>query len=622
MSRTEEITSHMAHTREPIHVRAKKLGIDSVTKTSLHTALEKARKLALGVQAQALRDVFGPDLDILQQPGAGESANNFFTPFLNDIFNKECNRRVICEVPFIDPAHTGESKHKRKVYMRRMQEEAVPIYTRTAFISRILRSEENIRSGRISIGRIDLERFRDADFDVGNPQGIRPADVMINTTARIIDEVLREEWKRRKLGDRGNTYEVGRYGGDEFMVAFTGNKAQVSKTEIMELVRIKLAQQHGIYKNKEGIIEERPIAFKKDEKTGKTVEWIEFPLDRSEEEKTMYREYLQRGLILNDADFEREKKKYSPSGTFNFQAYRSDYPPNGTIITYPDKVKETKEKGDYLASHYPEFALYFGLAELFDKEDSSDPKNIKRQEKLLAVIENLIFDRLLGEMIYSRHHFIKHMDRGEMGELHVFDYKNLKEKNTVMTYADADNSIKMLWSAIKMYVPETERHKMMVGRFGGAICIGVRKGEVLSESCKTQLAQITKLPFDASSSFVVPLGRAYLNLESEENKGLNSYQLLAKCEAASDRTYYKDLVQDILRENQNDPSFMIKVLSTDPNSLIQRGYQVPSKIELYSLIFGGKRKTERLQRMIDSLDPQNPLIAHIKGFLPPSPHLM
>jgi len=67
---------------------------------------------------------------------------------------------------------------------------------------------------------------------------------------------------------------------------------------------------------------------------------------------------------------------------------------------------------------------------------------------------------------------------------------------------------------------------------------------------------------------------------------------------------------------------MIKVLSTDPNSLIQRGYQVPSKIELYSLIFGGKRKTERLQRMIDSLDPQNPLIAHIKGFLPPSPHLM
>ena len=582
--------SHNERSVVPLHVRAQQLGID-ITKQGIHTVVEKSRKLIKGAYGEALRDIYGPEMDTLHAPGALEPATNLFTPLLNNLFDEGCNRDVECEVLY-------------KGRVIKMREKPERVYSRTSFISKILHDEELMNTGSISIGRVDLARFKDADFDVDNAQEIRPADVMINTAAHVIHEVLKEV---------GGKYEVGRYGGDELIIAFMGEKAQVRKEDIMKRISKRLSLRDGFYKNAEGQIETRPITFKTDEKSGNTVEWIEFPPSRSREEKEMYKEYLRRGLMLSVPDFDREQRKYTRNGIFDFTAYRQDYPEQGSVIAYPDTVRGTADKIQYLTGRYSEFSLYFGFARLFDLEDAQDTTHLKRQATLLTVVENSIFDKLLGEMIYSKAHFMKHMKRGEIGEIFVVDFKNLKEMNTARTYADADQCIRKLWEKIKEAIPEDERHKIMVGRFGGADYIGVRKGEHLKPSTQESLKNITTLTIEAQEPITVPLGHAYLNLESEGNTDMTPYDLLSQVDVASDKAYYMALAADMQQAENEDPTFMQRMASMNLEELVTRPYSDPlTKCELYALVLRGKRGAGRLAKMLQALGDTSALRPHLE----------
>ncbi len=227
---------------------------------------------------------------------------------------------------------------------------------------------------------------------------------------------------------------------------------------------------------------------------------------------------------------------------------------------------------------------------------------MKRQETLLNLVENSIFDKLLGEMIYSRSHFMEHMDKKELKTLQVFDFKFLKEMNTAMTYADADNNIKMLWSRIKEAIPDNERNKIIVSRFAGTIYVGVRKGSTLSDECQAHLNRIVTLPFGKDADYEVPLGHAFLDLEKEEGNGLASHQILNKLENASEESYDHTLVKDIQRGKGENDQFIAQMMKINIDELKKREYQSLSKIELYALALRGQRKLARIGKLIEYSD--------------------
>ena len=576
---------HEKLNKKPLHERAEPHGIHSVTKEGVRELVKKARELEYSEQGKALREIFGPLIDLLQQPKPEAGATNLFLPLLSDIFDKGSSREINCMVPY------GGKEIA-------LHEKAAPIYTRSSFIAKICETEPQINNAFLSMGRIDLKGLREADFDVGDIQDIRPADIIINTTIHTIRSVLTEVWEEEKLAN-ANSYELGRYGGDELVIAFIGEEAQKRKEHIMQTIEERLAEKRGYYKNTStGVVERRAIEFKRDDQ-GKSVEWISFPHEVNE--RIMYGEYLNRGIILSHSDFEREKKKYSVSGVFDFASYRNNYPETSTNIPYPSEVNTREEKIAYLTEKYPEFTIYFGLAHLFDVEDETGT-HIKRQDALLKIIETSIFDRLLGEMIYSRYHFTKHMRRDEFEELQVIDFKYLKEINTAMTYADADNTIKALWNEIKESIPENERSSIVISRFAGAFYIGVRKGCKLSDKCRSKLSAITTFSFKGGEEYSVPLGHASIQLENESDKRPPSSKIFDNLEEASNQRYYTALVKDILYEQDKNSEFIVQMMGVDLKELSNRPYQPLSKIELYALALRGKRGVVRVEKLIAITD--------------------
>ncbi len=280
----------------PIHTLAKQLGIPDLTKEAVKRQVKEVQILGAGEKARALKRVFGSQLDILQEPNHDAAATSLFLPLLKEVFDRGSMMDQECKV-----IHAGE--------VVTMREKAVPMLNRSSFISQVLSNKEQVESGTISLGRVDLQRFRDADFsNMKNTQGVRPADTIINITARTIRDVLREYWLEKKMDYNSDFYEVGRYGGDELIVAFMGKAAQAEKEKVMELVVKKLSTKEGYYRiGDTQWVEVMPILLKKEPGAERGVEWIYFPTEEHGE-KVMYREYLDKGLILNKEDFDREKK--------------------------------------------------------------------------------------------------------------------------------------------------------------------------------------------------------------------------------------------------------------------------------------------------------------------------
>ncbi len=574
-----------------------------ITQADLHILTEKSNDLLEKDSSQmiqnALSRIYGGELASLQQPGADASATNLFLPLLTHIFDKRTLEKVECTV-------NGTL----------ISEEATPIHTRSSFISKVL-SEKNYP---LTIARIDLKEFRNADFDVGNSNGVRPADVIINNTARAMREALKEVVSRN-MTTPDLTYEVGRYGGDEMVIAFGGGGwTQQLQDEVMNTVFRNLAEKQGYYKDADGKIEAKPIQIKKNAEhdtqgRDERVEWIEVPAD-----DFMYREYMQRGLILNNVDFAREREKYTNvQGLFKTNLYKKDFPPGSSTITYPKLIKTVNDKVDYLSKNHPEFAGYFNLAKTYDDQErfakskkpyySSQsvgvvgkirlpPPIITRQRVLLQIIENSIFDRLLGDMIYSRPHFIEHLGKREIGEMHVIDFKFLKEMNSAMTFADTDKTIKRLWKQINSAIPTEERKNVMISRFAGAIYIGVEKGKELSDTCKQQLGKITERKM--GKDYSVPLGTATMKIEDSDIR--KPHEIIEQLEAASEKSYYSRLITDITKEEEKSQNtFIEKMMSLDIKALTERPYQPLTKVELYALALRGPRKDARIAKLLETI---------------------
>jgi hypothetical protein len=347
---------------------------------------------------------------------------------------------------------------------------------------------------------------------------------------------------------------------------------------------------------------------------GSIVEWMQIP--EGGDEREVYLDFFQRGTLFNATEFSRIINKYAPTGTLDMDLYRKDYPKGLSTAAYPIGVGDSlNEKIKYIQANHPELVQAFELAKIYDAKDrkkTSKHETTIRQERLLKVVEESIFDRLLGDMIYSKSHFGEHIKKGEIDNIFIIDFKYLKELNTGMTYADADMQLKKLWGRIQDCFTTEDRKKIIISRYAGAFYIGVRAGEFLSNNGQ-HLSEIRTVDFftdNPSQQYTVPIGHARKRIHSGEQK--EYYKLIRKMEQESDRNFYFDLIGDIVEtsyKQETGDSLLSRMVQTN---VVSMGHREPStslsKEQLYALLLKGKRKVARIQKVKEHIAERTHLL--------------
>lgn len=529
----------------------------------------------------ALSRIFGPQINTFTQEGA-LPAENIMLDLFDHIFDQGTNRDTECHVRRPDGS------------IHIISEPAVPIHSRSSFITALQYGVA--KKEDIAIGMLDLARFRDADFSTFDapPQSVRSADVVANKTARAIRNALKDVWEKLNFSFENDSFEVGRYGGDEFVIALTGKNAILQRNLIMKAVREKIEQQKGFYRGADGTIDLESIQLKKVNKEGDVIEWMSPPDKDNHEARRIYLDYLGRGLLLNEEEFARVLDKYRQNGVIDMARYQLDYEKVEAKYTiYPPGIIHINDRIEHLIDEHPEFGVFFRYLDTLN----SDPgMQLQNKENLISIIENSIFDRLLGDFIYSRSHFAEHIRNGEIDRVHVVDFKFLKEINTDMTYADSDKELKLVWKKIKESIPPEQRKNIIVSRFAGAFYIGVKKGKSLDTDMLKNITSHTL--FEDESPIKVPLGTTSRRIRPHERQNAN--KLLTSIEDNSDSAYYLRLFEDIAQIQNEDPLFIERMHSVDIQSLSHRGYAPLQKHELYAHMLRGKRSEARLTKLIDA----------------------
>lgn len=538
-------------------------------------------------EKKALRRLFSSQIDMLKDPESEgvEGATSLFEGLFDHVFDAGTNRKV--ESTF--QAKNKEGKMEKVTYTS----EPVPIHSRASLINNLL--EHDAKGSSVEIGLIDLQDLRSADF-ILEGQKHNPGDVLINKAASALRSALHEAWNDAEIGILDNpklSYEVGRYGGDEFMFALIGDYTQNQKEKILATIEKHLEKQKGYYRRPEGqdyIIEEDTIRLKSNP-DGKKAKWIEIPQDTTG--KMLFHEYFERGLLLDETELTKIKNKYTTDGKgFNLSAYKKDYPSSKSL--YPKEITTFEDKIAFIQSQHPELALYFDLAYVFDRKSGD---GTARQEIVLNLIERSIFDPLIGEAIYTRFDFQEHLQHGDFSNVIIIDLKFMKEMNERMSYADADNAIIDVWKKIKSHIPQKERGKFFISRFGGTFVMGIRKGEVLDKKTEAALRDIGNALFplykkqDVEVS--VPLGASYWR--TEENKNLRNMLKV------NDLKFYSKIMKDMIYMELTSPGSMERIAQME---LTDAGedYSKMSKDTLYAHFFRGKRKMERVTDTLSLLN--------------------
>ncbi|MCX6731337.1 MAG: hypothetical protein NTZ55_05825 [Candidatus Roizmanbacteria bacterium] len=251
-------------------------------------AIEQAFRINNNAEVKgALTRLFGQELAALDIPLTnleGEKVN-LYDALIENVLDGGTIKDRSCLVPFggeLVPFH----------------EKASPILTRSAFISRVLgehRKQNELRrpdaeggpsEHHVSIGMIDLHNLRGADFEIEG-QVDKPADVLVNKAARAIRDAFKKlgYTDPTKLEKENKSWELGRYGGDEFVFGLFGDFSQEEREALYREIQKQLASDNNMsyytYLDVSGdpVIKKERILLKELNANHNVVDVIQFPDD-------------------------------------------------------------------------------------------------------------------------------------------------------------------------------------------------------------------------------------------------------------------------------------------------------------------------------------------------------
>jgi GGDEF domain-containing protein len=259
----------------------------------------------------------------------------------------------------------------------------------------------------------------------------------------------------------------------------------------------------------------------------------------------------------------------------------------------------------FLKTKHHELILPLDLALYYDEleEISQETKCYPRSQDILKFIENVVYDRLLGENIQSFTDFQEYFIDGEISTVYYFDLKFIKEINDNLSYVSGDEAIMALWQKLKEATPN-DMGKIMIARRGGTFLIGLRTGQELTKKTSESLLNINSiLLFENDMPITVPIGQSAFqydlsNRPSERESAWPSWvkkmirNLSEGLNKAND--YWYKQVYQVLKDSSE---LKQTVADSKPPPVTSDSWMSFDKLLWF--YFHGKRAVERCHKMIE-----------------------
>lgn len=462
---------------------------------------------------------------------------------------------------------------------------------RSAFVHLI--NKWSVRRGKpiVSIYLGDIAGLRNADL-MRDPEGNSAADILLNRTAAAVQKPLDEAG----LNEEHMAYAC-RYGGDEFAVALLGNWTVQERAELNRAIPASV-----------GAIKELPSELKPVKLKNDHLQRIDRPpegLDRD-----MFDWFLKRGLILDEESIKRIHDEWG-LGTDHRRAFE-EYRLANTKNIYPPEIIDADHvaKAAFLSSKHAEFADSIKAAGRLDEKLKA---GTTYRQGITEFIENVVYDQLLGENFYTFDDFQEHISMGNIDGVHVYDMKFIKEINDNLGLVRGDEVIQEFWeSTIKPQIHPQDLEKLMFGRRGGTIFLGVRAGAggypALQESTRRMLTGgVDSAQIDGAT---VPVGYSSAQVEHADNG--NSRLRLAELFAKSDRQWYDRIALDLASSAKNGGTALDQIQTGSANlatlPVVDDHRRLSRENLTLHYFLSPKRAVERNQHLTDAVNRQIPVI--------------
>ncbi len=474
-----------------------------------------------------------------------------------------------------------------------LHEKGTHILRRSTFMSEIDRRIKANPNLRPTFSFIDIAQVRKADHEVKS--GHKAADLLLNRAARGIEQSINNYYSKNNIDeadlDEADRPLLGRYGGDEFVIAWPGTMTETQWREFADSVHQDLGSAYYVNDSIVGQTiqyDSGPIKIKDDQ-----IEWITMP--EHEEDRIIFNDYLSRGLLLNEDQVKKVKAKYlyRDKGQFSVAKYQEGIQNRKSDVL--DTLATVGEKIDYIARRHEEFSEPLFLARYWDEQEEKiqDKKVTKRQDTMLSFVQDVIYDKLLGDIVSTKFDFQEHEKRGEFSKTIVIDLKFIKEMNGLVGYVDADESIAAIWNKIYSSFNPQDKEKVIISRAGGTFFIGIKNGMELGINTKTKLSAITALnvdldPTEGENLISIPVGQGIAKTSTE---GIE----------AAEKVFYGALYEKIKSDTN---------LQTILQSTVDPFKNSGGKIDFNTLLwhfFKLKRYDERLLKLIAQAKPDDPV---------------
>jgi len=313
-------------------------------------------------------------------------------------------------------------------------------------------------------------------------------DYVLNLFAGEINKII-DDFSLQESSDEisKNNISFCRYGGDEFCVSVVNQNGDTSGME--DSIKQKIEKRFNDINNplygyyKKGLGEYDPVEKRKIElknENGSFIKTIERP--DSTDERTVFDDFFEKGHILSPENIKKASVNFKKKSD---QKTRDDY-------RYPIK-KDGSEPGVYdklvyIKDRYPKLK---NNIETILKGGYNDSE----KEQILHFLEERLFDRMFGSVVYSSSEFSERL--GNYSNIYCIDLKAVKELNELTSYPEADKAIIGLYDLIRENLGDELENQVDIARRGGSFYIGVKneapQNYINAPSIKEKLKKIANL---------------------------------------------------------------------------------------------------------------------------------
>lgn len=339
---------------------------------------------------------------------------------------------------------------------------AEPVYMlrRAVGFGKLFADEEDIRSGTLEILRIE----------VNNADNIA-SGFIFNKTALEIQISIAEAQASAVTQPEGEDISA-RYTENEFIIILR-NRSEKYRDNLRSKIETKLKAK-GI---------------------SVQIDLIHQPTDSKE--RDIYMAFLHRSIILTPKQIEKIKSRME-SDSLDF-AQRS---------IYPDGVHTIAEKAAYLKKQHDELTMPIKIAQMLDGSEAT-----KRTELTVNFIENILYNKTVGNDVYSFADLQWHIAQGELTEIFIIEFKFLQEINEALSIIDGDAILAKVFQHIKSTVEEADKEKVIYFQRGGVFIVGLPANAKFTDDAKEHIrSSISPVLIHEETQVEVPLGFFELTL--------------------------------------------------------------------------------------------------------------